>query len=247
MHCRQFEGVGSKGEKSQILYDSELVGTDCEQFFDREWLARHCDRCAPKRGQAVLFRYGELELVYKRYHRGGLPGRVVKRSYWYHSLEETRMWQEFHLLEQMRSVGLPVPRPVAARCEKLSSLTYGGELVTEKIPDSQSLTEMLSRAPLPAEAWSKVGRAIADFHRAQVFHADLNASNILLTRDGRVYLVDFDKSEIREKLTARAAAANLQRLNRSLCKLRRRLPVFHFHEDGWSALRSGYDAAVAEE
>lgn len=245
MHCRQFEGKGSQGKKSQIIYDSEIVGPDCEQFFDREWLARHCDRCAPKRGQAVLFSNGDGEFVYKRYHRGGLPGRVVKRSYWYHDLDETRMWREFHLLDRMRSLDLPVPRPVAARCEKLSPLTYGGELVTEKVPDSQSLTEMLSRAPLPAEAWSKVGRAIAGFHRQRVYHADLNASNILLTRAGEVFLVDFDKSEIREKLTARAALANLQRLHRSLCKLRRRLPVFHFAEDDWRALRSGYDAAVA--
>lgn len=247
MHCQQLGGEGFKSKESQIIYDSELVGADCEKFFDREWLARHCDSCAPKRGQAVMFSYRNRAFVYKRYHRGGLPGRLIKRSYWYRHLEETRMWREFHLLDRMRSMGLPVPRPVAARCEKLSSLTYGGELVTEKIPDSQSLTEMLSRAPLPAEAWSKVGRAVAGFHREQVFHADLNASNILLTKDGRVFLVDFDKSEIRASLSTRAAEANLQRLHRSLCKLRGKLPVFHFDEDGWRALRSGYDAGIVAD
>ncbi len=64
---------------------------------------------------------------------------------------------------------------------------------------------------------ARVGGAIARFHAAGAYHADLNAHNVLLT-DAEVWLVDFDRGELREP--ARLwQQANLARLQRSLHKL----------------------------
>lgn len=245
MHCRQSRGK-SGGKWSWIIYDGDLIGPDCENLFAEDSPERK-NTGSLERGRAILFHYQGLDLVLKRYHRGGLVGRLVKRSYLYRRLDETRMWQEFNLLARMRAMGLPVPRPVAAHCEKLSSLAYGGELISEKIPAAQPLSEVLIRTLLPAGSWRRVGATIASFHRRQVYHADLNASNILLTANDRVFLVDFDKSEIRAKLSKEAAGANLKRLHRSLCKLRGKLSVFHFAGDDWRALESGYREKLSAE
>ena len=41
--------------------------------------------------------------------------------------------------------------------------------------------------------WEPVAAAIVRMHRAGVWHADLNAFNILIGGEGRVWLIDFDR------------------------------------------------------
>ncbi|OWT56289.1 hypothetical protein CEY11_19750 [Candidimonas nitroreducens] len=55
-------------------------------------------------------------------------------------------------------------------------------------------------------------------HQAGVWHADLNAYNILLDRQGAAWLIDFDRGR-RGKLTPRQRRDNLLRLRRSLLKV----------------------------
>lgn len=244
MHCRQLRGKSRRG-RSWVIYDGDLVGPDCEGLFAGGVCELTGEVSILGRGCAVMFRFQGLDLVLKRYHRGGVIGRLVEHSYLFRRLEETRMWREFRLLARMYAMGLPVPRPVAAYCEKLSALTCGGELISEKIPGARSLTEILCESELPDSLWRRVGETIRTFHERQVYHADLNASNILLNSSDKVFLVDFDKSEIRAQLGKEAAEANLQRLHRSLCKLRGKHSRFHFSEENWSALEAGYRAAPA--
>ncbi|WP_437618174.1 protein kinase domain-containing protein [Sorangium sp. So ce1151] len=67
-------------------------------------------------------------------------------------------------------------------------------LVMELV-DGSTLSERLSRGPLPvAEALSlslQIGRGVQAAHEAALIHRDLKPSNVLLTRDGKVKLVDF--------------------------------------------------------
>lgn len=221
-------------------YNDELLDQDCSRLFDSEWL-QACGRgCLSERGKALMFESRGLEMVFKCYRRGGMIGRFVEKSYLFGRLETTRMWREFQLLREMRSMGLPVPRPVAARCVRSSPLAYSGELITEKVADSKTLAETLCEAPLDDETWTRLGKLISRFHQRNVYHADLNANNILLTSTDQIYLIDFDKSEIRSRLRSRDAAANVRRLRRSLLKLQGRLPVFHFSPHDWQSLEKGY-------
>ncbi|WP_066961229.1 3-deoxy-D-manno-octulosonic acid kinase [Microbulbifer sp. Q7] len=227
---------------ARVIYDDELVGADCEKLFQRDWLEANSGGATVERGTAVMFEHNGVALVFKQYHRGGLAGRLVEKTYLYSRVENTRVWREFSMLRQMRALGLPVPRPAAARCVSVPPLAYRAALITERVPDSKNLTEVLCARPLDNGRWEKLGQLIARFHRNNVYHADLNASNILLTGSGDFYLIDFDKGVIRKTLSAKDARSNVSRLRRSLDKLRGRYTPFHFSEDNWQALEKGYAA-----
>ncbi|MBB5211122.1 3-deoxy-D-manno-octulosonic acid kinase [Microbulbifer hydrolyticus] len=239
MGYRQF-----KSGRARLIYDDEIVGADCEKLFHREWLQANSHCALVERGKAVMFEYNGVELVFKQYHRGGLAGRLVEKSYLYSRLPNTRVWREFNMLREMRELGLPVPRPVAARCVSVPPLAYRGAMITERVADSKTLTEVLCEKTLDNASWEKLGGLIAHFHAKNVYHADLNANNILLTGSGDFYLIDFDKGVMRKALSRQDALSNVARLRRSLDKLQGRLSPFHFSSDNWQALERGYAAAA---
>ena len=146
----------------------------------------------------------------------------------------------FHLLQTLWELGLPVPQPVAARCQKLGPILYRGDLITRRIPASQTLAEALCRQSLSAEHWHALGTTLARFHDHDVYHADLNANNILLDEMGRFYLLDFDRGSQRHPEAA-WKNANLERLLRSLHKLQRLHQPFYFSPSDWAVLHRGYD------
>ena len=75
------------------------------------------------------------------------------------------------------------------------------------------------------------------FHDAGVFHADLNARNILLAGI-TVYLIDFDRARIGSPSVVNAKR-NLQRLHRSLEKLWPDAAEYALN-DCWLALEAAY-------
>ena len=190
------------------------------------------------------FVHAGVPLIRKRYERGGCVRHLIRDSYAYLGLQRTRMWREFHLLVRLGELGLPVPVPVAVRCERNSFVSYRGELVTRCLTAARTLVEVLEETPLSAATWASVGRVMATFHREDVFHADLNARNIMLDRAGGIFLIDFDKGVIRPRLKRRWAAASLERLARSLRKAKRLSGRIHFSEENLRSLREGYRAEV---
>ncbi|MDH5324061.1 MAG: 3-deoxy-D-manno-octulosonic acid kinase [Gammaproteobacteria bacterium] len=193
------------------------------------------------------------ECALRHFRRGGLMRHVVQDRYWWLGLNRTRAWQEWHLLRQLRQQQLPVPAPVAARVVR-HGLWYSADLLTEKIPGSRPLSlvladnETLDPAFLanPSEAktlWRRVGHVVAQFHRAGVYHADLNAHNILLDPSGQVYLIDFDKGRFRSGASG-WQQENLQRLLRSLRKLKNQHAQFGFSDADWEQLLQGYQSCL---
>lgn len=59
--------------------------------------------------------------------------------------------------------------------------------------DGKPVTEALVGAPLPKrfDAFEAVCKAVAHAHRALVIHADIKPSNVLMSADGAVHLLDF--------------------------------------------------------
>ena len=110
---------------------------------------------------------------------------------------------------------LPVPRPAAARYLR-RGLTYSADLLTVLIPDVISLADRIAILPCDATFWQKLGSGIAPFHKAGVFHADLNAYNVQIDKDDDVWLVDFDRGRLRQP--GRWQQENLARLHESLQK-----------------------------
>jgi len=232
-----------KTDKSDILYDADYIGQIDDAFFDPEqWAEQHLllDQ-APGRGTTVFVQHGESVLALRHYHRGGLPAKLSRDRYLWTGLERSRPWREWHLLQKLTEMGLPVSRPVAARIIH-EGPTYRGDIVTEVIP-ADTLADWLGRKRLSSSTLHEVGSCIRRFHDAGVYHADLNARNILLDDEGTVSVIDFDRGELRKPAPG-WQQENMERLKRSLQKFRRQQKYFAFDDEDWKSLKRGYDSGA---
>lgn len=237
-----------RNDNSFVLVNQNvLTGDNNECIF-----GDHADNACPSvsddqgRGKVIFFNFKQMELVLKRYHRGGLLGRIIKNTYLFNGLQRTRMWQEFHLLGLMRDKGLPVPRPVAARCTRHSAFGYQGDLIIERIPNAKTLAEILQEKSLPESVWRNIGLIVRRFHENRIDHTDLNACNIMLNASGQIYLIDFDKCRERREGSNEWQSNNLARLKRSLQKWLARDSGFHFSPENWDMLLDGYQTLKAQ-
>lgn len=229
---------------SGILYDPTLVArVDAGLFDPASWQARGAwTGSVSGRGAVLYLARDGGDWVLRRYRRGGFVGRWIEDSFIYSGEERTRSFRELRLLALLHERGLPVPRPVAAQYRR-SGLRYTADLITERIA-ADKLSSWLARAPVPEHTWREIGRMLARFHTAGVWHADLTAHNILLDGDGRPYLLDFDRGRIRRPGHWRQR--NLARLLRSLHKIRPQVSEALYPEPQWQWLLAGYAAATAE-
>ncbi|MGM0595387.1 MAG: 3-deoxy-D-manno-octulosonic acid kinase [Pseudomonadota bacterium] len=232
-------------DNCHILYDADCLGHVDGDFFDPQYWAERGLLLgeAPGRGTTVLVQHGEQPLALRHYHRGGLPATLSRDRYLWLGLERSRPWLEWQLLQELYRSKLPVPRPVAARVCRHGPF-YRGDIVTEVVA-GETLAAWLGRKRLSGVWLMEVGAVLRRFHEAGVFHADLNARNILLDEHGRVTLLDFDRSERRRPAEA-WQRANLARLKRSLDKFRREQRHFAFDDEDWKALLRGYEAGGSQ-
>jgi len=137
--------------------------------------------------------------------------------------------------------GLPVPRPVAALCEHQGFVSTGA-LITARIPTVQTLADLLPAnnqdAVLNAAVWGSIGKCIRQFHDTGLWHADLNARNIMLNDRSEVFLIDFDRARFTPGKAVQGEG-NLQRLHRSLTKLWPAAKIAML-EPAWAQLEAGY-------
>jgi 3-deoxy-D-manno-octulosonic acid kinase len=142
----------------------------------------------------------------------------------------------------MRRASLPVPVPLAACYRRTGRHTYSADLITERIEGVASLASRLAAAPLPLTGWIAIGRCLRRFHDDGVFHADLNAHNVLLDDQWRVWLIDFDRGGLRKP--GLWCDANLVRLRRSVEKITAALPPEQFSDADWGPMLNAYFAAA---
>ena len=178
-----------------------------------------------------------VQWVLRHYYRGGMMEKLSRDAYLYTGLKRTRAFMELKLLEQLFSEGFAVPKPVAAQVQR-SGMHYRGDIIIERIEGAQDLVAQLSQSPMNEAQWQALGALIAKFHRRGVYHADLNAKNILVSGDNFT-LIDFDRGELR-KPSPKWQQANLDRLLRSFNKEKGKLPKLHFSEQNWQQLLAGY-------
>ena len=241
----------SKIGNSYILHDANIIAEPTLQLFDRDYHTNECSQqnksvSHPSVGQqggigraeVVYFSQGDRSFVLKHYYRGGAVASILKDRYLGFSIIKSRAFREFRLLKKMNELGLPVPIAVAAHVKK-GMLYYRADLITEELKQTETLSDVLSNSVLGDEDWQKIGRCIKRFHQHDIYHADLNARNILLTENMKIYLIDFDNSYIRLGSSS-WKMANLSRLKRSLLKFKNNTDGFNFNEDDWSALLAGY-------
>ena len=222
-----------------ILYDASLIEHPDASLFDINRQSQSATGMASGRSHAVFFSHQGNDLVLKHYERGGKIALLLGDKYFGQKIDRSRSFKEWRLLKKMRAMELPVPEPVAAMVT-VSGPFYRADLITREIKQAETLADALSRQNLDEEKWQAIGKCIRRFHDANVYHADLNARNILLTSEGEsVYLIDFDKGQFRY-MSDNWKPANLARLQRSLNKFKTHNSSYHFEAVNWRQLVEGY-------
>ncbi|MEL7449429.1 MAG: 3-deoxy-D-manno-octulosonic acid kinase [Pseudomonadota bacterium] len=225
-----------------------LVAAEYAKSFSSDWfnplqspLADKVVAAAGGRGTVMFLDTGEEHWVLRHYRRGGLVGRINHDLYLWTGAERTRSFSEFRLLQALAERGLPVPDAVAARFHR-HGLVYRADIITRRIDDAQSWSALLAEASdgTPGAQWQAVGACIRRFHDAGVFHADLNAHNIMINSLGEVFVLDFDRGALRGP--GGWQQANLERLQRSLRKISGQCDAPFYSDVRWRALLDGYAA-----
>ena len=196
-----------------MLSDPDYLCAPGPQYLDPAYYGSAAQPVQAGGRQAAWFVSGEMgEAVLRGYRRGGLIARLSRDRYVWLGEARTRSFAEYRLLRSLADQGLPVPAPLAAAYWR-SGATYRAAILLARLPGVRPLAELLDQP-----VWQAVADVIARMHRLGVWHADLNAYNILLDAHGKAWLIDFDRGH-QGGLSARARAANLARLRRSLQKV----------------------------
>lgn len=228
-----------KEESWSVIYDACLMDLPGPGFFSVDfWRSRQAlTGEAVGRGSAWFIEIPG-PVVLRHYLRGGWAAKFSRQRYFFTGVSRSRPFREYRLLSDLFTLGLPVPRPVAALCQH-RGLTSGGAIMTARIDSSNTLADHLTGDGLVEGDWVNVGRCIRRFHDAGLWHADLNARNILLDAELQVFLIDFDRARYRPGKPVNGEG-NLKRLKRSLIKLwpGRNLSALH---SVWTKLEAGYN------
>lgn len=208
--------VASGGEA--VVFDAAWPGPPTRDWFDPAWWQARgqLQSAGGGRGGVAFLDAPGARCVLRHYRRGGMVTPLLGDRYLWQGRSRTRSFAEFHLLAELHARGLPVPAPVAARCHRRGAW-YTADLITRAIVGAQPLSAVVAEGRLDAALAARVGALVARFHAAGVDHADLNAHNILLA-DKALWLIDFDRGELRASGTA-WKLGNLARLKRSLLKV----------------------------
>lgn len=167
------------------------------------------------------------KVIIRHYWHGGIFGPLLQDIFW----GSTRALPELNITETARERGVATVEIIGAVRHSLPGRFYRAEIISKQIPDSVPLDTCLRKCSSRIEKREIIGevaRAIRKLHQAGIYHFDLNVRNILINHSPnqkpRVYIIDFDRAEIKSHLSIREKLNNLSRLNRSCDKLKVPLP-----------------------
>ncbi|WP_348760967.1 3-deoxy-D-manno-octulosonic acid kinase [uncultured Salinisphaera sp.] len=186
---------------------------------------------------------GDTVWVLRHYRRGGMLARFNPDCYLWTGPRRSRAHREFRMLSTLRAAGFAVPEPIAARTVRVGGFWIRADLITRAIPCTCPLADRLLSAPVATTVWTRIGEQIAALHSFGVWHADLNARNILLGETDTPWVIDFDRARFRSTTLTGWRYANLSRLKRSLDKFMAQSTAFCFQPADWQSVIRGYERA----
>jgi len=224
----EIENFSDKMLSAQFWQEKNSI-TGSAQGRGTTWFVQHNDKNSKQTKNWVL----------RHYYRGGLIGKIINDSYLFSSQKNTRAAREFALLAHMQELTLPAPKPIAYRVTR-NGLFYRADLLSSRIENAQDLVAILSKQVISHNLWKKIGATIKRFHDHNIYHHDLNTHNILIDEHQNVFLIDFDRGEVRASNQSSWQKNNMARLQRSFVKEVNQLPNFHWNSENWQLLLEGY-------
>lgn len=236
-HCQQ---KVFQQKNIYAVYDPVLVQDFSVEMLNAQYWQNNNAVVGQANGRGITYfvKHNKQQWVLRHYYRGGLIGKFNRDSYLYTGINNTRAAKEFTLLQRLVELNLSAPAPIAYLVIQ-NNIFYHANILTSRIEDSQDLVALLTQSPLSESLWRAIGRCIAQFHRNGIYHHDLNAHNILIDKNDKVWLIDFDQGEQRV-VNKSWQQSNLKRLLRSFNKEKQKLPTFHWQFSDWQLLMAGY-------
>jgi 3-deoxy-D-manno-octulosonic acid kinase len=131
------------------------------------------------------------KIFVKHYSHGGVLRALTAGRFL--GFGQPRSQIEFEMLERVRAIGVHAPKPLAII--KRGALVYGTWLVMEELTGTRTLVEIQNNDD---EELHRAMRGLAEqlmlMIKHRVLHVDLHPGNVLVTPEGTVYIVDFDKA-----------------------------------------------------
>ncbi len=176
----------------------------------------HAQGCTPwrcgGRGQIVSFPYkGGMGLI-RRYLRGGFIRHFLKEGY----LFQNRPCKEFKAHLAALECEIPTP-PLLGVMWECRGLWVRGAYATQCMKGLTLDVYLESTPPHADTMLQRCGQWIRSMHDANIWHADLQVKNILVTESGP-YFLDFDNAHVNRPVSRLQRARNLLRLRRSFEK-----------------------------
>ncbi len=182
---------------------------------------------------AYAVRLGSIsgDVVVRHGTRGGMVARFVNDLY----VAPTRGIVELMNSERLRKQGVRTPRLIAYVVYPAGPLLRRLDVATREVPNAYDLADVFS-SPLTKEnkheALAAVSELIGSLTHAGAHHADLNLKNIVLSREEdvenriRAFVLDVDRVRFNVPGDPLVGRANMERLMRSLEKVRSRGEIF---------------------
>ena len=222
----RFKVNGARGlvtESCQASLESILTSETLYEYAARQPDARKFKGRATAYGVALGDGCGRV--VVRHAMRGGLLGKTGADLFF----PPTRGLRELVNSLRLKLTGVPTPEIVAFVSYPAGMLLRRSDVATREIPESHDLSTVLREVADTghrAECLRAAGRLIALMTRSGAHHPDLNARNILISWDSTAgataHVLDVDRIRFHLPGDPMVAHANVDRLQRSLRKLRER-------------------------
>jgi len=231
-------------DRCYILHDEVATGSLERKHFDPAYWndGAGYEAVFGGRGGSIKISLHGKPAILRQFLRGGMMARLSTDRYLWLGKNRTRAWREWSMLNLAIAAGLPVPTPLGV-CVCRSGLLYRAVIITAYIDNSETLAERISHSALGLKSWNRLGLLLKQFQGHYFRHADLNANNILIDRQDRFYIIDFDKARMMKNLDDWQWSP-LRRLQRSLEKIDRQQKL-HYRPTDWQALIDGYQSTAS--
>ncbi|MGQ9506248.1 MAG: Kae1-associated kinase Bud32 [Candidatus Bathycorpusculaceae bacterium] len=172
--------------------------------------------------------HGKKVMLKKRLAKKYRPKILDKQIRIYRTVHEPQ------LMHEAKKAGVPTPTIFLVD-------TKNATIIMEFVEGKQ-VKRLLSEASKEEREGLclKIGELIGRLHEKEIIHGDLTTSNMIMTREGKIFFVDFGLGEKNKELEARGVDLHL--MKRALQSTH-----FRFTEDCFNAIIRGYTKIMGSE
>ena len=162
---------------------------------------------------------GELSgvaAVVKRFHHGGATASLWRDRF----LSSTRFRNHIVVSRYLAEHGVATPDVLFVSWRRIFG-TFRGEVGLEHVEGIDADQWFFRTGVVPAD-WQdqarRIGALVARLHRIGFLHRDMNLMNFYFADDGRMLILDLDKSSVETTMSGSEKTRTLARLERSIRK-----------------------------